>query len=321
MAQHFLLSAAARTLSAKRIMAMNEDQARDQFARLRWEATGGKPVCPRCGCLEAYAITTRNKWKCKGCHHQFSVTSGTLFHSRKMAFRDILLAILIFINDVKGRSALSMSRTLDCQYKTSFVLCHKLREAMASEIKGATVAGTVEIDGAYFGGYRKPANRAADRVDRRLAENQTGQRRCVVTVRERDGKTLTFVGLGEDDAVDFIKTRVDRDATIHADESPAWHILHARYAMKRVNHEESYSSENGACTNQAESFFSRLRRAEMGQHHHISGIYLPRYAAEMAWREDHRRRANGWQTERVLSHAMACKPSVDFCGYWNRRAA
>jgi len=41
--------------------------------------------------------------------------------------------------------------------------------------------------------------------------------------------------------------------------------------------------------NQAESFFSRLWRAEFGVHHRISGQYLYQYAKEMAWREDHRR--------------------------------
>jgi hypothetical protein len=34
----------------------------------------------------------------------------------------------------------------------------------------------VEVDGAYFGGYVKPANEAQNRRDRRLAENQTGKR-------------------------------------------------------------------------------------------------------------------------------------------------
>ena len=50
---------------------------------------------------------------------------------------------------------------------------------------------------------------------------------------------------------------------------------------------------NGACTNQAESFFSRLRRAEIGMHHHIAGRCLKSYADEMAWRENNRRRSNG----------------------------
>ena len=29
--------------------------------------------------------------------------------------------------------------------------------------------------------------------------------------------------------------------------------------------------DEDACTNQAESYFSRLRRADIGTHHHVSG--------------------------------------------------
>jgi hypothetical protein len=53
--------------------------------------------------------------------------------------------------------------------------------------------------------------------------------------------------------------------------------------MKRINHLEAYSAD-GACTNQAELFFSRMRRAEIGHHHHIAGAYLLRYAQEASWR-------------------------------------
>jgi hypothetical protein len=43
----------------------------------------------------------------------------------------------------------------------------------------------------------------------------------------------------------------------------------------------------GACTNDAESFFSRVRRAEIGIHHHLAGPYF----AALAWREDNRQLA------------------------------
>lgn len=62
-------------------------------------------------------------------------------------------------------------------------------------------------------------------------------------------------------------------------------------------------------------------RGEMGHHHHISGPYLLRFAQEAAWREDSRRVANGEQVTRVATLAMAAKPSVDFCGYWQRHQA
>ena len=71
-------------------------------------------------------------------------------------------------------------------------------------------------------------------------------------------------------------------------------------------------------TNNAESFFSRMRRGEIGHHHHVAGPYLIRFAQEAAWREDHRREPNGSQVDRIVALAMASKPSVDFCGYWQR---
>jgi hypothetical protein len=108
-----------------------------------------------------------------------------------------------------------------------------------------------------------------------------------------------------------------KGTTVHADESGNWNDLHARFEMKRINHQEAYSL-NGACTNWAELFFSRLRRAEVGIHHHIAGAYLLRYAQEAAWREDHRRMSNGDQGSAVAGFAMALKPSLDFCGYKQR---
>jgi hypothetical protein len=54
------------------------------------------------------------------------------------------------------KSTLALSRDPGVQYKTSFALVHKLREAMASELNGLHVGGsghTAEIDCGYFGGY------------------------------------------------------------------------------------------------------------------------------------------------------------------------
>src|SRR5207253_6844391 len=132
---------------------------------IRWASTEGEPVCPKCGGLDPYAITSRKLWKCRECLAQFSVTSGTIFASRKRPIRDYLLAIAIFVNGAKGHSALQLSRDLDCQYKTAFVLAHKLREAIGSQVQSPDapeLSGIVEIDGMHTGGHRKPENRKAD---------------------------------------------------------------------------------------------------------------------------------------------------------------
>lgn len=321
MAQHFLLSTAARTLSLASVARMSEEEAFDTFRQIRWAENNGEAVCPRCGSVECYGFKTRKIFKCKGCRHQFSVTSGTIFANRKLAIRDYLLAIAIFVNGAKGYAALQLSRDLDIQYKTAFVLAHKLREALAAE-QDATeqLNGHVAVDGAYFGGHIRPSNHVENRVDRRLAQHQTGKRMVVVVARERQGNTLTQVFKREGHGVGFVENRVSPNATIYADEAAHWDVLHGKFLTKRINHQEAYSDE-GVHTNQAESFFSRLRRAEIGTHHHISGKYLHVYAAEMAWREDNRRNSNGEQYLATTRAALTHPVSQTWCGYWQRRKA
>ena len=144
------------------------------------------------------------------------------------------------------------------------------------------------------------------------------ERKVVVAARERGGRTLVNVFRSEAASVPFIANRVAPGTKLIADEAPSWNDLHSRYEVARINHKELYSTESGIYTNGAEGFFSRLRRSEIGHHHHIAGLYLIRYAQESAWREDHRRVDNGAQVNAVATLAMACKPSVDFCGYWQR---
>ncbi|HWA69551.1 MAG TPA: IS1595 family transposase [Rhizomicrobium sp.] len=323
MAQHFLLSSAAKTLTLGHVFRMSDEEAATAFRKIRWSATEGEPVCPACGGLEAYSTTRKNgstRYRCKACKGDFTVTSGTLFASHKASLRTYLAAIAIFVNEVKGKSMLALSRDLGLSYKAAFVLAHKLREAMAEELKGRVIGGAgkvAETDGAYFGGYVKPANLREDRKDRRLYKNKSGKRQCVVIVRERDDKSLPAVFRSEGSALSWIKSRVEKETLLNADEAPSWNDLHSRFEMKRINHEEAYS-QDGACTNWAESYFSRLRRAEAGHHHHIAGAYLLRYAQEASWREDNRRMDNGAQVRQVAALAMGKKESPDFTGYWQR---
>jgi transposase-like protein len=326
MGQHFLLSAAARSLSLAKVARMSDRGVENVFLRLRWQQTDGKPVCPWCNCRICYDCRRSEhqpRWRCKACRADFSITSDTLFAYHKLPLRSYLMAIAIFCNEVKGKSMLALSRDLDVQYKTAFVLAHKLREAMASNTKALRIGGegcVAEIDGAYFGGHIRPKNLTADRVDRRRSENQQGNRKVVVTMRERGGRTLAQVFPAEADAVTTIRQRIAKGTIIHADEISAWNPLHTNFVMQRINHQDGYSID-GACTNGAESYFSRLRRGEVGHHHHIAGPYLVRYAQEAAWREDLRRSSNGDQVSSVVSLAMRCPPSVDFCGYWQRARA
>ncbi|HWH56093.1 MAG TPA: IS1595 family transposase [Terriglobales bacterium] len=323
MAQHFLLSSKAKTLTLATVFRMSDAEAEEAFRKVRWAETAGAPVCPSCGGLDAYECRRPNgalRFRCKACAKDFTITSGTLFASHKLPLRAYLAAIAIFCNEVKGKSMLALSRDLGLSYKAAFVLCHKMREAMAVELKGRVVGGegkVAEVDGGYFGGYVKPANLREDRKDRRLWKNMSGKRQAVVIVRERNGHSVPAVFKSEGAALNWIKSRIEPGTVVNADEAPSWNDLHGRFEMKRINHQAAYSLD-GACTNWAESYFSRLRRAEQGHHHHIAGAYLLRYAQEAAWREDNRRVSNGEQTQRVAGLALKRGKSIDFSGYWQR---
>lgn len=323
MPQHFLLSAAARSLSLAQVARLSDEEAHAKFCELRWHDNGGKPYCPNCGGVEIYTFETRRIFKCKACRRQFSATSGTLFHSRKLSHRDYLLAIAIFVNGAKGHAALQLSRDLNVQYRTAFVLSHKLREALGSQVHDPAapdLTGEVHVDGLYTGGHVRPANRKEDRADRRFADAQNGKRQVVVVARERYGRTKPFVVAKESDAVPLIRRHLASGSIVHADEASGWDRLLASYDMRRVNHSREFKSEDGACTNEAESFFSRLRRAQYGVHHRIAGPYLDQYANEMAWREDNRRVPNGMQWKWIGQTALRLPKSATWCGYWQRSA-
>lgn len=319
MAQHFLLSAAARTLSLKVIFREGEEAAYRRFRRLRWPETDGSPVCPVCGCLDAYELAARRRFKCAACHRQFSVTSGTIFASRKLGFVDLLAAICLIANAAKGMSALQLARDIGVQPKTAFVLVHKLREVMARETHEATLGGEVEVDGAAFGGHVRPANLRTDRADRRLLANRSGKRRIVVALRQRGGRTLTRTFLREAEGVDFARERIASGARISADEGPHWDLLEPVFDLHRIAHADGYSRD-GVHTNHAESYFSRLRRMIGGQHHRVGARHLGAYAVHAAWLEDHRDQSNGALAEHLLHGALVAPVSRTWKGYWQGRA-
>lgn len=328
MAQHFLLSAKARTLSLSGIMRLSDSDAFELFKQCRWGESN--PVCPLCGSIgHHYFLNTRKQWRCKDCRHTFSVTSGTIFANHKLPLRVYLAAIAIFTSAVKGLSALQLSRDLGVQYKTAFVLAHKIRESLMEHRDNAPLSGEIHMDGAYVNGHIRPKNKKADRLDRRLAENQKPNKRCVFVMREKCAeiagtrmpggvKTLTFVIKSENqtDVSALAATFITQGSTICADESTAYDPLHAKFDTRRVNHSIEYRSDDGITNNLAESYFSRFRRMQYGQMHKFGNLYLANYANEAAYREDTRRWPNGKIFSDISRKCAKTKTHHDWCGYW-----
>jgi transposase-like protein len=321
LSQHFLLSAKAVTLGYAEVARLSDEAARAKFRAVRFSANGGEPYCPRCGVDAIYEYRCREEFKCKACEKRFTLTSGTVFRSRKMSYQDILLGILIFVNGVNGNAALNLRRGLDCTYKTAFVLVLKLRRVMGSMQAENALTGMVDIDGIYIGGHIRQENMVADRATKDGRKAYSDKRKSIVTARERrpGGRSRAFVVKNEKAAEPHILSVVSPAAHVVTDDGAAFAKFYLPFAdHSTVNHSDGLMI-NGVHTNAVEAQHSRIRRGERGVYLHISGAHAQRFADEFSWRDDYRRVSNGQQFQTVLARAAILRPDAEIVGIWRRR--
>lgn len=325
--QHFLLEAQARKISLPEVAEWDDETVRATIQELRWPETDGETVCPKCGCVDPhYCLRTREQWRCKGCGHIFSITSGTWLASTKLPLKKILFGIVALANAVKGMSAMQLMRHMDVQYKTAFVFYHRLREALyAARPELPTWSGQVEIDGGYINPSVRFSNGKKD--SDKMSTMAKKPPKCILVLRQRgkpgEGaiRTLTYVIDTENsvDIMDIVEQQLVAGSEVITDQHSAYSDLMAYFDHTQVNHDIEFVGPSGENTNQAESYFSRLRRFIRGQVHHLSVEYLDLYANEIAYREDVRR----WDN-RLISFDMITKLLVlekgkpRFRGYWDR---
>ena len=336
MAGHFLLSAKARDFTLQHVEKMTTAAVHDYFVHARWGADGlaRKPTCPECGTIDKhYWIKTRKQWRCRAlaCARMFSVTSGTAFADHKLPLKKILRAMMIFNMNVKGVSALSLSRQLGTAYQTAFVLLHKIRESISRAVDKTPLEGVVHMDGAHLSGkVRKPRVKlpttkmqARDRYPHDAFPKHPN-RRIVMAIREvwpekGKGAKRTIIGIvfSEDGASiqRLAKKYVAEGATMHTDELAGYTKLSKLFRHRTVNHSKEFSTDEGVSNNQAESFFSRVRRFIIGQAHRVTPHYMYEYMNEMAWREDTRREPPSQQLATLAGLVMKWS-SRKWRGYW-----
>lgn len=80
-------------------------------------------LCPHCGSAKFYEMRARRRFRCAApsCRRDFSLTSNTALHARKMPIEKYETAMEAF---KQGRSALEVSALIGCAYKTAWRLRH-----------------------------------------------------------------------------------------------------------------------------------------------------------------------------------------------------
>ena len=128
-----------------------EPQCREALFKLRWP---NGFVCPHCGNTTYCVLNNRPLFQCHRCHHQTSLTAGTIFAGTKLPLTAWFLAIYRLTQDKKGVSAMALSRELGVKYATAWSMKHKLMQTMQERDRGKRLAGRIEMDDAYLGGEK-----------------------------------------------------------------------------------------------------------------------------------------------------------------------
>ena len=263
-----------------------EEKCIEHFERIRWPHG---PTCIRCGGnrvmkFKALGKTKklRHLYECVDCRYQYSVTTGTVFHSSHLSLTKWFLGIYLICSAKKGVSAKQLQRQLSVSYKTAWYMAHRIRLAMSEDDEFCQkFAGVCEVDETYIGGKGKgPRGRgAANKIP-------------VVAIKERTSGKIRMKAVNNVKASTlrgFIRNHAQPGAEIHTDEFKSYLWLDSsEFVHNAVNHSETYVKAGNIHTNGIENVWSLFKRAITGVYHKVSAKYLPLYLNEFAYRFNHR---------------------------------
>ena len=273
-----------------------QEQAVEYLEQARWR---GRPVCPYCKGEKvnrhASGDRARSRWQCQDCHRAFAVTVGTIFHGTHIPLQNWFLLLGLMLNAKKSTSACQIARDLGMRRPTVWSMMQRVRLAMADDQEQSELLnGIVEADETYIGGKPRRPNRHDKDDDSWKSPRGRGTKKTpVVGVVERGGKVrartakkgeLSTKGLNK-----FIKRFVDTAGSfLISDEWGGYRRVSDYMLHAAVNHKKEYV--NGLIhTNTIEGFWSLVKRAWYGQHHHYSKKYMDLYISEACYKYNRRK--------------------------------
>ena len=255
----------------------NDDKCRDALEDVRWPSG---VACLRCGDMDVNDLGRHNRWECRGCRYQFSVTSGTIMHDSHLPLRKWFLAIYLMCESKKGMSANQLKRTLGVTYRTAWHLCHRIREAMGNDpLSGPTLVGIVEVDETMVGGKSS-------------GENWRDNKHWVAGAIERGGSVRIerIPDVRRDTLHGFIARNVKDEAeAIYTDDLRSYiGIGDHDTRHETVNHSAEEWVIGDVHTNSIEGVWSLFKRSIVGTFHKMSVKHMDRYLEELQWRFNNR---------------------------------
>ena len=251
---------------------------------VRW---GANPACPHCGSVSVARKADGNRvgrWNCHDCKSSFNVLHGTIFQKTKIPLQKWFLAIGLLLNAKKSISSCQLARDLEINQKSAWFLAMRVRIEMAKDANAELLQGIVEADECYVGGKPRKGNQHGDDDSQPAKRGRGTDKMPVVGVVERGGRVvarpaakseISSAGLKR-----FILAHVDpAGSMLISDGLAAYNRVGSVMRHAVINHAERYV-DGAVHTNTIEGFWSGLKRAWYGSHHHYSRKYAGLYINE-----------------------------------------
>lgn len=257
----------------------NEQACRDYLIHQRWPY-GFR--CPRCGHDQASIHRTKNLYQCNSCRYQASITAGTIFHKTRTPLRKWFWMILFMARYKSGVSILSLQKMLGIKnYKTAWLMGHKIRHAMAERDAQYQLEGLIEIDDGYFGGSKpgKPGRGAS------------GKSKIVLAI-ENHGNSAGFAKAFPVSSVSQVSVQkafhglIAQGSTVRSDGWGAYDVLQS----ETISHEKVKGAGRKGVENLpwVHILISNIKMSIRGVYRGVSHKHIFRYLAEFCYRLNRR---------------------------------
>jgi transposase-like protein len=279
----------------------SEEACRRYLFQLRWP-DGFQ--CPRCGGRKAWPVSDL-LWECAGCHHQVSVTAGTIFQDSRLPLTLWFRAVWWVTSQKNGVSAMGLQRVLGLKsYKTAWTMLHKLRHAMVRPGRDR-LQGRVEVDDAFVGGEEEGVH-----------GRQTESKAMIAVAVEEDGDGIGRIRIrripdaSAESLMPFIEDSVEPGSVVHTDGWLGYQPLEGRgyrHKITILKGNSKTASELMPCVHLAVAL---LKRWLLGTHQGgVSMEHLDAYLDEFTFRFNRRKsRSRGKLFYRLLEQAVAVEP-------------